>query len=78
MKAYRIIAMTSILAGLMLAKADSKDLPQEFFERADMFLKMNLIENLTIAEKLTDSDFKLAGANVDKGQQKSEDQEVTK
>ena len=55
-----------ILGFVLIGKADTSELPKEFFENVDLFVKMELIENLSIAESLTDKDLKLAESATDK------------
>lgn len=66
MPRFRLFLLTTLAFGfLTLAKADSTTLPKEFFDRADMYSKMDLIENLSIVENLDDRDLNVAEVKTD-------------
>ncbi|MBC7467519.1 MAG: hypothetical protein H7256_16130 [Bdellovibrio sp.] len=47
------------------AESITDSLPKEFFENADMYSKLDMVENLTILEKVSDRDLQVASQKAD-------------
>lgn len=56
------IALITFLFLASYAENITDNLPKEFFDKADMYAKLEMIENLSILEKTNENDLKLAAS----------------
>ena len=57
---------------LFLAHADQAKLPEEFFTNAELYSKMEMIEQLTVIENISDKDIMMAQRSDPQGLEKTE------
>ena len=59
------VTLATFLFLTAYAESITDNLPKEFFENADLYGKLEMIENLSVLDKLSENDLKVA-ANTSK------------
>ncbi len=57
---------------LLMARADQGKLPDEFFTNAELYAKMEMIEQLTVLENISDKDIMMAQGSDSQSREKTE------
>ena len=56
----KTIVVIIFLSWILFARADQEKLPEQFFSNAELFSKIDMIEQLTVLENITDKDLTMA------------------
>lgn len=66
------VCFFGLTAWLFMARADQEKLPEEFFTNAELYARMEMIEQLTVLDNISDKDIMMAQAADPQSREKLE------
>ena len=64
MRFKKAFFFTALSLWLVLVKADQEKLPDDFFQNAELYEKIDMIEQLTVLDNISEKDLNIAQENI--------------